>query len=308
LVEKINAILQGQGDAIVQRIEREGGKVVLYGYEPQPVFDAVNEIVGPSNWFFEPVGEPDLKAIQTSSGKDQVRAIVHVKVVFRHPWLETILYGSGSCIMNIREPGDAINGAATRAIQKAFSRIGIGRHAYRGELGEPSDNGTPQTTKGTRPAAPPAPKDAPAQPKVPAGLTCTRCGKTMKSFTSKDGRSWLSCPARDRIRKGNDWVDPPDRKEHDFYPAPAAEPEPPEDETPWPDDLPFEGPPAERPIEPGICEACGLDLVEIVAPNNSGYRCCPLIRPKVRWRVTQTGQVATFWVEGGRFGHTVGPV
>ncbi len=47
----INNMLRGFGSSAVQKIDF-GGQV-RYGYKPQYVFDAVNQIIGPENWRYE---------------------------------------------------------------------------------------------------------------------------------------------------------------------------------------------------------------------------------------------------------------
>jgi hypothetical protein len=237
LVERVNARLREQGDKITQRIERGG--LVLVGYEPQPVFDAVNEIVGAGAWSHKIVGEPITSTLTTGGGATQVLALVEVEVTVAHPDLAAVIPAWGSSAQSHREPGDAINGAITRAIQKAFSRIGIGRDAFRGELADIMDGS--HKSGAARAATEDKPRPAGAKPSdvlkkekehkphKPHPLDgdgvprCEGCGSELSIFKSRNGVEWAKCPNRKSV-KGADgkFHDADDAKEHDFMEADAA--------------------------------------------------------------------------------------
>lgn len=100
---------------------------IRYGYKPQYVFDAVNEILQPENWRYEIVSK-EICASQT---------VVEVKLFIRiaNDWL---CKGSHTGQMQIirNNVGDAYKGAITDAIQKCFSLLSVGSDAYRGLLQE----------------------------------------------------------------------------------------------------------------------------------------------------------------------------
>lgn len=129
-VKKINAQLRSFGSEAVQQVmfKDKDGKVigqVRYGFKPQYVFDAVNEILQPENWRYEIVSKEIF----------DFQAVVEVKLFIRiaNEWL---CKGSQTGQMNIvkKNVGDAYKGAVTDAIQKCFSLVSIGSDAYRGLL------------------------------------------------------------------------------------------------------------------------------------------------------------------------------
>lgn len=129
-VEQINATLRTFGSAAVQQVmfkDRDGKVIgqIRYGYKPQYVFDAVNEILQPENWRYEIV----------SKEVYDFQAVVEVKLFIRATD-EWICKGSQTGQMNIvkKNVGDAYKGAVTDAIQKCFSLVSIGSDAYRGLL------------------------------------------------------------------------------------------------------------------------------------------------------------------------------
>ena len=132
-INQVNALLQSQGKSVVQKIQI-GNKPVLYGYKPQFVIDAINEIFGPENWQFE-LHDTEI----FTSGEDGRSGQVVVSVeVFLRADTETefvyhgIQFGQSQIIHG--NVGDAKKGAVTDAIGKGFSLFSIGKAAYRGEL------------------------------------------------------------------------------------------------------------------------------------------------------------------------------
>lgn len=128
-IEQINARLRSFGREAVQEIKMMKDDQVIgqirYGYKPQYVFDAVNEILQPENWRYEIVSKEifDLQAVV------EVRLFIRVA----DEWL---CKGSQTGQMQIvkKNVGDAYKGAITDAIQKCFSLVSIGSDAYRGLL------------------------------------------------------------------------------------------------------------------------------------------------------------------------------
>lgn len=131
-VEEINAQLRAFGRAAVQEIKMmKDGQVIgqiRYGYKPQYVFDAVNNILLPENWRYEVVS----KEIFDNQVVAEVRLFIRVKDD------EWICKGSQTGQMQIVKGnvGDSYKGAITDAIQKCLSLLSIGTDAYRGLLRE----------------------------------------------------------------------------------------------------------------------------------------------------------------------------
>ncbi len=130
-VEAINALLRALGRQAVQEIKMmKNGQVigqVRYGYKPQYVFDAVNNVLLPENWRFEVVSKDVFD--------HQVVAEVKLFIRIADEWL---CKGSQTGQMQIvrGNVGDAMKGAITDALQKCFSLLSIGSDAYRGLLKE----------------------------------------------------------------------------------------------------------------------------------------------------------------------------
>lgn len=129
-VKQINAKLRSFGSEAVQQVmfkDKDGNVIgqIRYGFKPQYVFDAVNEILQPENWRYEIVSKEIF----------DFQAVVEVKLFIRiaNEWL---CKGSQTGQMNIvkKNVGDAYKGAVTDAIQKCFSLVSIGSDAYRGLL------------------------------------------------------------------------------------------------------------------------------------------------------------------------------
>ncbi len=128
-VEEINAQLRAFGREAVQETKMmKDGKVigqVRYGYKPQYVFDAVNNVLLPENWRYEVVS----KEIYDNQVVAEVKFFIQVK----DEWL---CKGSQTGQMQIvkKNVGDAMKGAITDALQKCLSLLSIGSDAYKGLL------------------------------------------------------------------------------------------------------------------------------------------------------------------------------
>ena len=129
MVTEINNLLASYGKEAVQqtKMEKEGkiiGKI-KYGFKPQYVFDAINEVIGPENWRYE---------AQKHELFDS-QAVIETKLFIRING-EWLLKGSQFGQMQIIKGniGDALKGAVTDSLQKAFSLISVGKDAYGGKL------------------------------------------------------------------------------------------------------------------------------------------------------------------------------
>ncbi len=147
-VEAINAQLRAFGREAVQEIKMmKDGQVigqVRYGYKPQYVFDAVNNVLLPENWRYEVVS----KEIYDNQVVAEVKLFLRVMD-------EWFCKGSQTGQMQIikKNVGDAMKGAITDALQKCLSLLSIGSDAYRGLLREVylSGNRPPATTTRQQP-------------------------------------------------------------------------------------------------------------------------------------------------------------
>ena len=145
-VRKVNEILRGFGKEAVQEI-RIGGQV-KYGYRPQWVFDAVNQVIGAENWRHEVIKEE----IFNHSNQAQAVAEVRLYIKINGEWLcKGSQKGQSQIVKN--NVGDAQKGAITNALLKCFSLLSVGSDAYKGLLGAVYNG------RNTRPAAT-APKPA----------------------------------------------------------------------------------------------------------------------------------------------------
>ncbi len=132
-VNQVNSILASLGKSIIQE-RRIGGQMVLYGYKPQYLFDAVNEVFGAQNWRYELY---DTEIIWFSDNEDSGQVIARVEVFMRENedqefFSHGVQYGQSNIVH--KNIGDATKGAITDAIGKGFSLFSIGSQAYRGEL------------------------------------------------------------------------------------------------------------------------------------------------------------------------------
>ena len=159
IVKGINEQLRAHGKNAVQEVkmtDREGKTIgqIKYGYRPQYVFDAINEMLFPENWRYEVL----TKEIY------ETQAVVEVKLFIRCSG-EWFCKGSQVGQMNIVKGnvGDAYKGAITDAIQKNFSLLSIAQDAYRGLLKQVFLG----TSSAEKPAAPRPPARQTAKPEKP---------------------------------------------------------------------------------------------------------------------------------------------
>ena len=162
IVAEINEQLRAHGKNAVHEVKmmnREGKTIgqIRYGYRPQYVFDAINEVLLPENWRYEVA----TKEIYTQ------QAVVEVKLFIRITG-EWFCKGSQVGQMQIvkENVGDAYKGAITDAIQKCFSLLSIGSDSYRGLL-EKVYKGQSPTAKPVAPRPPSRQTPKPAQQQAP---------------------------------------------------------------------------------------------------------------------------------------------
>jgi hypothetical protein len=188
LIEKINEInelIRNFGRNAVQEIKMKDrdGKVIgqiRYGYKPQYIFDAVNQIIEPENWRYE--------LIKKEIFDNQV--VAEVTLFLKTDADEWLCKGSHKGQMNIVKGnvGDAQKGAITDALQKCLSLCSIGQDSYRGLLEAVYNSRSPQAPsrqslqkntaqsqpnrqlkpKATQPTLPPTAKSQPDHPPEPS--------------------------------------------------------------------------------------------------------------------------------------------
>jgi hypothetical protein len=155
-IHEINELIRSFGRAAVQKIDF-GGQI-RYGYRPQYVFDAVNQIIKPENWRYELIKEEIYEN----------QAVAEVKLFLKTDADEWFCKGSHKGQMNIVKGnvGDAQKGAITDALQKCLSLCSIGQDAYRGLLETvynsrspqaPPGQSLPKSTRQSQPLLPPQP-------------------------------------------------------------------------------------------------------------------------------------------------------
>ena len=173
-INEINELIRSFGHNAVQEIKMKDrdGKVIgqiRYGYRPQYVFDAVNQIIKPENWRYELTKEEIFD--------NQV--VAEVKLFLKTDADQWLCKGSHKGQMNIVKGnvGDAQKGAITDALQKCLSLCSIGQDSYRGLLETvynsrspqaPPRQSVPNRTPQSQPILPPTPPSQPAPPSEPA--------------------------------------------------------------------------------------------------------------------------------------------
>src|SRR3954452_20624083 len=142
-VEEINKLLEaGEPDNISFDDYKDKS-----GYAPQPIFDAINTVLGPEKWGFEEV------SLQKDNEGTPKLAVYCVRVWIGDNDCNRTAYGQSRITSG--DLGDAFKGAQTDAIKKALSYFSIGNRAYLGllvkrEKGRPSAP-TGGTTAATAP-------------------------------------------------------------------------------------------------------------------------------------------------------------
>jgi len=165
-IHEINELIRSFGRNAVQEIKMKDkdGKVIgqiRYGYKPQYVFDAVNQIIGPENWRYELIKEEIFD--------NQV--VAEVTLFLKTDANEWLCKGSHKGQMNIVKGnvGDAEKGAITDALQKCLSLCSIGQDSYRGLLETVYNSRSPQAPAKRTPQSQPIlpPKTEVTQPTLP---------------------------------------------------------------------------------------------------------------------------------------------
>ena len=120
-VQEVNKILANQGASAVQKFSKlKSTGRDIYGYQPQKVFDAVNQVFGADGWTHE--------IVNIHKEEKQVIATVAVTLGKRTS------HQFGEHRIMAGDVGSAYKSAVTDGIQKALSLFGVGSAAYRGEL------------------------------------------------------------------------------------------------------------------------------------------------------------------------------
>ncbi len=124
-VVEINKILDGYGDEAIQEEKRPN--VSLWGYKPQYLVDAVNQVLKEDGWGYH------LITIQTTPlDNGKITAIAQVEVYIKIG--DTLVCKGPQFGVSTNYPGDAEKGAITDGIGKGLSLWGIASKAYRGLL------------------------------------------------------------------------------------------------------------------------------------------------------------------------------
>ena len=137
IIKAVDEILDSYGEKAVQEVPSKGR--TLYGYVPQFVFDAINEVIG-ANWGYEILSSSCEREerVRKNGNKDTVYvAVVHVRVWMMDKGNCKEAFG-GSDNYTV---ADALKGATTDAVQKALAMFSIGHKAYRGELAPAKEDG-----------------------------------------------------------------------------------------------------------------------------------------------------------------------
>lgn len=129
MIEKANEFLALQGAKALKASKGFGGKKVV-GYRPQYLVDAVNAGIGAENWRYE------ISAYDLQPGEKVFTAWVLLRLFIRIPstgeWIQKAEHFGQA--QSPSTPGDALKGATTDALGKAFSILSIGKDAYNGSL------------------------------------------------------------------------------------------------------------------------------------------------------------------------------
>lgn len=140
-VKEINKKLESFGKEAVQK-KNVGGRTQI-GYKPQYVIDAVNEVLGAENWWYEKMGDFVEHAYKTQSKKDATNISCLINVRFRvgDKLYETGLQAGTTDLYHEKSGnwGDAYKSAITNAVTKCLARLSIGSKAYRGLLKDPDE-------------------------------------------------------------------------------------------------------------------------------------------------------------------------
>ena len=104
-INEINELIRSFGRNAVQEIKMKDkdGKVIgqiRYGYKPQYVFDAVNQIIEPENWRYELIKEDIF----------ETQVVIEVKLFLKIDTDEWLCKGSHKGQMNIVKGNVGVNG------------------------------------------------------------------------------------------------------------------------------------------------------------------------------------------------------
>lgn len=124
-IAEVNKILLDGEPGNIQE-DKRGGRTVN-GYDPQSVIDAVNEGLGTENWMYELIHYGAVAQGKVFNGQ----VIIQLSIKVGGDW---VTHGPIAGAQPNPSEYDAIKGAITDALKKAFSHFSIGAKAYRGEL------------------------------------------------------------------------------------------------------------------------------------------------------------------------------
>jgi len=130
-INKVNELLKSYGAAAIQ--QRQIGDRVLFGFKPQYIIDAVNQIFTPENWYYQ-LHDTE---IFTNDDDRSGQVVAQVEIFIRADSdSEYITHGPqfGQATIVYGNVGDSKKGSVTDALGKNFSLFSIGNAAYRGEL------------------------------------------------------------------------------------------------------------------------------------------------------------------------------
>lgn len=131
-VEKVNELLALQGALAVQKFAKlKSTGRDIYGYQPQKVFDSMNEVFGSDGW------SHTIIAMEYTDKQVIARISVTLGERTSEQFGEHRIMGT--------DRGSACKSAVTDGIQKALSLFGVGAKAYRGELKDVFDGRVSQT-------------------------------------------------------------------------------------------------------------------------------------------------------------------
>lgn len=168
-VKEINDRLRSFGEKAVQQ-NNIPGRGQVTGYKPQYVLDAINAVLGQTEWRWEIIDEKIyLPNDQGKGGSVVVRIALYVRV--DGEWLRKgDHYGGAKITMGF--VGDALKAAVTDGLQKVFSTMSVARDSYSGILKQNAgrqawSNTKAKFQKGSKPQTEDIPNTSPHLQAVP---------------------------------------------------------------------------------------------------------------------------------------------
>lgn len=139
-IKEVNRLLASYGDEAIQT--REIGDEKFYGFKPQYIINAMNEVFTQFGWRHQ-VRRAETRTVVTKSGDERIVAIAEVSIQFLNEAGMAVYetgsqFGTGNVMSG--NVGDGLKSAVTDAIGKSLSLLSVGEIAYRGKLGEKVGN------------------------------------------------------------------------------------------------------------------------------------------------------------------------